>query len=156
MTIIRAQATRTVAAAPERVYAVFSDYDVAHPAILPRPYFDEITVEEGGQGAGTVVRVRMKAMGVENNYRLTVTEPEPGRRLVEADPAAGVETTFLVEPHNGGRESQVTITIDTEASPGVKGWVERLILPPFSRRILQKELQLLADYLAEGDAAEAA
>lgn len=155
MTIIRAQATRTVAAPPDRVYAVFSDYEVAHPAILPKPYFDEITVEEGGQGAGTVVRVRMKAMGAENNYRLTVTEPEPGRRLVEADPDAGVETTFLVEPHDGGRHAQVTITIDTKASPGLKGLVERLILPPFSRRILHKELQLLADYLAQGNAAKA-
>lgn len=148
MTIIRAEATRTVEAEPDRVYAVFSDYEKAHPAILPKPYFDEIVVEEGGQGAGTVVRVRMKAMGVENNYRLTVSEPEPGRRLVEADPDAGVQTTFLVEPHADGRHSQVTITIDTEASSGLQGQVERLILPPYTRRILRKELQLLADYLA--------
>ena len=151
MTIIRAEATRTVAAAPEQVYAVFRDYEKAHPAILPKPYFDELTIEEGGQGAGTVVRVRMKAMGVENNYLLTVSEPEPGRRLVEADPEAGVETTFLVEPRDDGRTSQVTITIDTKASTGVSGLVERLILPPFSRRILKQELQLLADYLAAGE-----
>jgi len=151
MTIIRAEATRTVAAAPEQVYAVFRDYEKAHPAILPKPYFDELTIEEGGQGAGTVVRVRMKAMGVENNYLLTVSEPEPGRRLVEADPKAGVETTFLVEPRDDGRTSQVTITIDTKASTGVSGLVERLILPPFSRRILKQELQLLADYLAAGE-----
>ena len=147
MTMIRSEATRIVEAAPERVYAVFSDYEKAHPAILPEPYFDEITVEEGGQGAGTVVRVRMKAMGVENNYRLTVTEPEPGRRLVEADPDAGVETTFLVEPLDGGRRSQVTITIDTKASPGLQGRVERLMLAPYTRRILRKELELLAEYL---------
>lgn len=151
MTIIRAEATRTIAAAPEQVYAVFRDYEQAHPAILPKPYFDELTIEEGGQGAGTVVRVRMKAMGVENNYLMTVSEPEPGRRLVEADPEAGVETTFLVEPRDGGRTSQVTITIDTKASPGLSGLVERLILPPFSRRILHKELQLLANYLAAGE-----
>ena len=145
---IRSEATRTIEAAPERVYAVFSDYEQAHPAILPKPYFDELVIEEGGQGAGTVLRLRMKALGVENNYRLTVSEPEPGRRLVEADPDAGVQTTFLVEPRNGGRRSQVTITIDTKASPGLMGQVERLIVPPYTRRILRKELQLLANYLA--------
>lgn len=148
MTIIRSEATRTVEATPEQVYAVFSDYEKAHPAILPKPYFDELVIEEGGQGAGTVLRLRMKALGVENNYHLTVSEPEPGRRLVEADADAGVETTFLVEPLDDGRHSQVTIMIDTEASPGLMGLVERLIVPPYTRRILQKELQLLADYLA--------
>lgn len=152
MTIIRSEATRTVEAAPERVYAVFSDYEKAHPAILPKPYFDDIAIEEGGQGAGTVVRVRMKALGVENNYRLTVSEPEPGRRMVEADPDVGVQTTFLVESRDGGHHSQVTITIDTKASPGLSGLVERLILPPYTRRILRKELQLLVDYLAAQEA----
>ena len=148
MTIIRAEATRTVAATPEQVYAVFTDYEQAHPAILPKPYFDEVVIEEGGQGAGTVVRVRLQGMGTETTYRLTVSEPEPGRRLVEADPDAGVRTTFLVDPRDGGRHSQVTITIDTRASAGLKGQVERLILPAFSRRVLKKELQLLVDYLA--------
>jgi hypothetical protein len=146
--MIRSEATRIVEAAPEKVYAVFSDYEKAHPAILPKPYFDELTIEEGGQGAGTILRVTMKALGVENRYRLTVTEPEPGRRMVEADAEAGVETTFLVEPQDNGRQSQVTIRIDTEASPGLMGQVERLIVPPYTRRILNKELQLLADYLA--------
>ena len=148
MTIIRSEATRTVEAAPELVYALLSDYEKAHPAILPKPYFDEIVLEEGGQGAGTVVRVRLKGMGAETNYSLTVSEPEPGRRLVESDPDSGVRTTFLVESRDGGRHSQVTITVDTRASPGLKGQVERLILPAFSRRVLQKELQLLDDYLA--------
>ena len=90
----------------------------------------------------------MKALGVVNYYRLTVSEPEPGRRLVEADPDAGVQTTFLVEPRDGGRRSHVTIAIETEASPGLIGQVERLMVPLMTRRILRKELQLLADYLA--------
>ena len=148
MTMIRSEGTRVVEAAPERVYAVFTDYERAHPAILPKPCFDELVIEEGGQGAGTVVRVRMKALGVENVYRLTMSEPEPGRRMVEADRDAGVETTFLVEPLDDGRRSQVTIRIDTQASPGLMGRVERLIVPPYTRRILRKELQMLADYLA--------
>ena len=151
MANIHSEATRAVEAAPERVYAVFSDYENAHPEILPKAYFRELVIEEGGQGAGTVVRVRMRALGVENNYRLTVTEPEPGRRMVEADADAGVETTFLVEPREGGR-SQVTISINQEASPGLMGLVERLIVPPVTRRMLREELQMLADYLAAGDA----
>lgn len=34
-------------------------------AILPRPYFTDLTVEKGGKGDGTIVCVQMKVMGLE-------------------------------------------------------------------------------------------
>lgn len=33
---------------PQEVYAVISDYRVGHQAILPRPFFSEMIVKQGG------------------------------------------------------------------------------------------------------------
>lgn len=136
-----------IPAPPEKVYAILSDYRVGHPAILPRPYFRELSVEEGGQGAGTVLRVQMEVMGVKQNYHMRVSEPEPGRILVEEDPEAGVKTTFTVAPLNGGLRSLVTIATASRTSPGLRGLIERLVNPPLTRRIYRQELQQLSDYV---------
>ena len=61
---IHAEASDVIDARPEEIYAVLSDYRVGHPAILPKPYFTELMVEQGGQGAGTVIRFGMNVMGV--------------------------------------------------------------------------------------------
>lgn len=55
MSQIHAQATAVIDAPPEVVYAILADYRADHPAILPKQYFAECAVEEGGQGAGTVI-----------------------------------------------------------------------------------------------------
>jgi hypothetical protein len=138
-----------IEAPPEAVYAVLADYLEGHPAILPKDYFTELEVEEGGRGAGTVVGVRMEVMGAKREYRLAVSEPQPGRVLVESDPVAGVTTTFTVEPLEGGRHSRVTIATDSMVSQGLQGWIERLVNPAVTRRIYQAELRQLADYLRE-------
>jgi hypothetical protein len=135
-----------------QVYGVLSDYRKGHPAILPKPYFTELTVEEGGIGAGTVIRVGMKAMGVSSRYLMIVTEPEPGRVLVEADADAGVTTTFTVELASGEPRCRVTISTNMPLSRGVKGALERLVTPPVTRRIFRKQLRQLARYMAEGKA----
>lgn len=124
------EVSEMIDACPEEIYAVLSDYQEAHPAILPKPYFAEVTEEQGGKGAGTILRVRMKVMGVERTYHLLVSEPEPGRVLAETDADAGLVTTFTVEPLNEGEQSRVTITTDTKASPGIMGFMERLMNPP--------------------------
>ena len=52
-----------------------------------------------------VIRFTMKLAGQSRSMTATVTEPSPGRVLVESGP--GVETTFTVEPE-GGSESPTT------------------------------------------------
>ncbi len=143
---IHAEASDVIDARPEEIYAVLSDYRVGHPAILPKPYYTELTVEQGGQGAGTVIRFGMNVMGVQRVFRGVVSESEPGRVLVETYPEAGAVTTFTVEPLQGGTHSRVTIATAVEASPGVMGLAEKMMNPPILRRIFKKELRQLADY----------
>lgn len=147
MTRIYIEASAIIDARPEEVYPILADYHEGHPAILPKPYFVDLIVEEGGQGAGTVIRVLMKVLGVERTYRMEVSEPEPGRVLVETDRDAGVTTTFTVEPLDDGKQARVTIATDMTASPGLMGLIEKWLNPPISRLIYKKELQQLADYV---------
>lgn len=149
MSPIHTEISDVIPARPAVVYAVLSDYRVGHPAILPKAYFTGLTVEQGGQGAGTVVRVRMVVMGQERLFALKVSEPEPGRVLKEVDEQAGVVTTFTVEPLADGQQSRVTIVTDARASPGLLGVMERWLNPAITRRIYRLELQQLADYVRQ-------
>ena len=44
------------------LYAIIADYERGHPRILPKPPFVSLAVEEGGIGAGTVIRVHMRVL----------------------------------------------------------------------------------------------
>jgi hypothetical protein len=146
MSDLRITVSDVVAAPADQVYAVITDYHKGHPAILPKPPFGEVTIEQGGVGAGTVVRVPMSVMGNARIYRLTVSEPEPGRVMAEGDPNAGTFTTFALESL-GPTHTQVTITTDFRLSLGFRGLLERLTMPSIVRPIYRKELKNLQTYL---------
>lgn len=148
MNSIRVEVSRAVDASPEAVLSLFRDYKVAHAAVLPKPYFVDMVIEKGGYGAGTVVRVRMKAYGVEKKYRFDVTEPEPGRILAETDPSTGLVTHFIADPLDGGKRCMVTLATTFPLPGGIAGWFERKMTPGLMRRIYQQELENVAYYLA--------
>ena len=139
--------SRVIQAPPAAVYAVFADYHHSHAAVLPKPYFTGMTVEKGGTGAGTEITVHMAVMGAKVTYHMVVTEPEPGRVLQEEDKALGVVTTFTVDPVNNGEASRVTLHTRARTSVGLKGFIEKLITPPISRKIYNEELDLVEKYL---------
>src|SRR5262249_14871310 len=87
-----------------RAYAVIADYRDGHPHILPRPPFVSLDVEQGGTGAGTVIRFQMRVFGRVRTFRAAITEPEPGRVLAETDLDTGTLTTFTVVPVEDGRK----------------------------------------------------
>jgi len=136
-----------------QVYEIIADYHAGHPAILPTRYFTALDVIEGGQGAGTKILVAMNVMGTKVNYEMIVSEPEPGRVLREVDSAAGVVTTFTVDPLNSETQSKVTICTTAKTNPGLKGWLEKLMTSTISRRIYREELDQLkavtADHLSQ-------
>jgi uncharacterized protein YndB with AHSA1/START domain len=141
---IEAEASATIPAPPHVVYRILADYQEGHRSILPPGYFRDLRVEEGGIGAGTRISFEMRVLGSVRRFRAEVSEPEPGRRLVETDRDSGIATSFLVEPIGGQESSEVTIATRYRKD-GVAGWVERWLAPRLLRRIYAEELALLAD-----------
>lgn len=150
MGMYQAKVSGIIDSPPEKLYAILSDYHQGHPFILPAGYFTGLTVTEGGQGEGTHIIVAMDVFGSKVEYQMKVTEPEPGRILVEEDESAGLITTFTLDPLDGGRKTQVTITTKARTSPGLKGAVEKLVNPAVMRRIYRQELGQLAAVAGNG------
>lgn len=142
MTLRRFSASALIAAPPQQLYAIIADYHQGHPAILPKPPFVSLTVEEGGMGAGTRLLIRMRVLGQLRSYHAIVTEPEPGRVLVETNDN-GYVTTFTVEPHAEGQQAYVTIETEMRAS-GPRGILEHWFVARLLRPVYVKELEQLA------------
>ena len=142
---IKVKADAVLNARPEDVYAVIADYRMGHPSILPKENLYDLQVEEGGYGAGTIIRLKSRILGVEQSFRHRVSELEPGRVLVEQDidTKQNLATTFTVIPVEEGQKSQVEISTTMNASPGIRGFVERVVVSIFNPRIYRKELKLL-------------
>jgi uncharacterized protein YndB with AHSA1/START domain len=144
---VTVRAAAVLDARPEDVYAAIADYHEGHPSILPRANLYDLRVEQGGYGAGTIIHFKSRALGVERSFHHRVSEPEPGRVLVEqdVDPNAvpNVTTTFTVTSVGQGQKSQVEISTTMQPSPGLKGWVERAVVRIVNPPVYRKELKLL-------------
>jgi len=130
----------------ELVYGTLADYRSGHQSILPRQYFVSLEVEQGGFGAGTIINFEMKILGQTRKFRAAITEPEPGRVLVETNLGEEVVvSTFVVEPVNDGKSSEVTIdTKGTTRERGVAGSIERFLTEMMLSRVYKAELMQLA------------
>ena len=135
-------ATAEISAPAERIYGLIADYHDGHQRILPKPPFVSLDVEQGGVGAGTIVRFEMRLMGRTQIFRATITEPEPGRVLVETNDTGQV-TTFTVAPH-AAQQSTVTIATATTVRNGVLGTIEGWLTTRLLRPIYLKELAQIA------------
>ncbi|HEV2467623.1 MAG TPA: SRPBCC family protein [Candidatus Sulfotelmatobacter sp.] len=128
----------------ERIYSLIANYNDGHQRILPKQ-FTGLTVEQGGVGAGTVIRFQMNLLGRKQNFRAAVTEPDPGRVLVETYlDSNGAVTTFTVNPGSAPADSHVTISTELPVSGGFRGFLERKFASFLLRPIYVKELQNLA------------
>jgi hypothetical protein len=143
--------TRRIHAPPDAVYRVFADYREAHPRILPPSFFVGLELQEGGYGAGTVVLVKSRFAGRTRTIRGIVTEPEPGRLLVESYPEENMVTSFRVDPA-GLSTSSVTISTELQRRGGVSGWVEEKFVRWLLSRVFAEELDRVAAYLAQAGA----
>jgi hypothetical protein len=138
-------ASATIAAPAARVYGIIADYRNGHPHIVPRPSFGDIVVEQGGIGAGTVIRFPMRVLGRTRTLRGIISEPEPGHVLVESYPEDDSATTFTVEPLSEG-ECRVTITTDMMTRSGPLGLIERWLATRFLGSVYERELRLLEEF----------
>jgi sugar/nucleoside kinase (ribokinase family) len=142
------RASATILAPPERVYGIIADYRDGHPRIVPPKYFRWMRVESGGIGEGTTIAFGMRVLGVTRTLRAIVSEPEPGRLLVETYPKEGFATSFIVDPE-GAAASRVTIVTGLNRRSGLAGAIELFLTRKVLPGIYRKELQRLAEH-AEG------
>ncbi|MCO5192230.1 MAG: SRPBCC family protein [Anaerolineae bacterium] len=142
MATLHVSASRIINAAPETVYDIIADYNDSHQRILPKPPFVSLHVVTGGVGAGTIIQFEMRVMGRTRRFQAVITEPEPGRVLVETDRDAGSVTTFTVDPHGNG--SHVTIATEVAVRDGLFGTIERRLTTRFLQSTYEKELDQLA------------
>ena len=142
---VEASAERTIDAPAQQVYGYLADMN-QHPRFLP-PAFSDFQVEEGGVGTGTLTRFTITAGGRTRNYHMRVTEPDPGRTLVESDTGSSLVTTFNVEPR--GDKSLVRIVTNWDGAAGIGGFFERTFAPKALRRIYLDELERLNAYARE-------
>jgi hypothetical protein len=139
------EASAHIDAPPDRVYGIIADYNAGHPSILPKA-FRNMTVVEGGIGAGTVVTFDIHAFGQAQKCRAVVSEPEPGRVLLEkiVEPLPPSQTTFTVVPGaNGGTD--VRFFTELTSRDGLAGKIERFVSTRFLKKLYAEELALLAD-----------
>src|SRR5690348_11840480 len=137
-------ASAVIPARRERVYSLISNYKDGHPRILPKQ-FTSLVVEQGGVGAGTVIRFQMSVFGKKQTFRAAITEPEPGRVLVETDlDMNGAVTTFTVNPGTAPADSNVTISTELPVRSGFLGGLERKAATLLLRPIYIQELENLA------------
>src|SRR5205085_3711571 len=144
---IKAKSAAILNAHPEDIYATIADYRHSHPDILPKESLYDLQVEQGGYGAGTIISFKMKALGTIQSFHQRISEPEPGRVLVEQDidSPRNVTTTFTVTPVENGQKSHVEIATTMNTSPGFMGFMERIIVPLYNPRVYRKELKLLEE-----------
>ena len=146
MAELRVTHERPIAVPAERVYQYIADLRDHHPRWLP-PNFTEFQVEEGGVGAGTIFRARVRLGGGSRDFRIRVDEPEPGRVIREVDILAPLVTTWTVTPE--GDHCRVRLETVWSSAGGLAGLLERLVAPGLMQRMYADELDRLDRYARE-------
>jgi hypothetical protein len=141
MAQIRMSAEQRIDAPAEVVYHCIADYVRHHnPSGFLPSAFSDLVVEQGGVGDGTVIRFNVTLAGQTRPHRARITEPQPGRVLVESEDEGNLTTTFSIEPV--GQQSRVRFDTVYE-KPGIAGWVESMLAPRMMRGLYAEELAKL-------------
>lgn len=132
-------------ASSDVVYRILADYHEGHQAIIPRKYLKEVTVTQGGFGAGTEFELISNIMGRTYHNTMRVTEPEIGHVLIESDTKSDMASVFTLEPLRD-EMTRVTISSKFPKSPGLKGWIEERTIPSIFMKVYREELNNLNNY----------
>jgi Polyketide cyclase / dehydrase and lipid transport len=132
-------AERHIDAPAEVIYHLLADYREHHrpEGFLP-PAFSDQEILSGGVGAGTELRYTLTTGGRPREITSRISEPVPGRVLVET--AEGVETTFTVEPSGTGTRVRFDTVLD---EAGIQGLMARLFAARLLAPVYEDELDRL-------------
>jgi Polyketide cyclase / dehydrase and lipid transport len=134
-----------VGASAELTYRLIAE-DEHHQRFLPDG-FSDFEVLEGGTGAGTLHRFKVRAGGRTREYTMRVAEPAPGRVITETDQNSSLVTTVTVTPF--ADSCRVLISTRWDGAGGIGGFFERLLAPRVMRRMYADELARLDRYARE-------
>jgi hypothetical protein len=144
-TVFRVVASRAIGVAAPVAYRLIADYQGGHQRILPDKYFGNLRATKGGYGDGTEIAFEMYPFGMKRaaqQARARVTEPEPGRVLVETDLDRGFVTTFTVDP-TGPNSARVEFVTTVPSKRGILGAIERVVTTRFLSTVYDAELEQL-------------
>jgi hypothetical protein len=128
--------------AAQVVYHCLANYREHHrPGGFLPPAFSAFEIHRGGVGAGTEASWTVVLGGRSRRMTATISEPEPGRRLVET--GKGVVTTFTVTPSDGGCVVRFDTVFD---EPGLGGVLLRLLIGRLLGPLYADELARLDAY----------
>jgi hypothetical protein len=135
-------AERVLDAPAHVVYRCLADYIHHHrPGGFLPPAFSNQELLSGGIGDGTVIRLSVSLGGRTSTMTAHISEPEPGRVLVENSP--GVQTTFTVQPE--ADRSRVRFHTVLEAG-GLAGLMNKFFAVRLLRPVYADELERLERY----------
>ncbi|HEX3829731.1 MAG TPA: SRPBCC family protein [Sporichthyaceae bacterium] len=140
---VTASAHATIAAPADVTFGLIADA-AQRPKFVPDS-FSGFEVLSGGVGAGTVHKFDFQAPSRPvRSYVMEVSEPEPGKVLVETDRNSSLVTRFTVTPQ--GQQCQVEITTTWKGAGGIGGFFEKTFAPKALRGIYADELTRLDAY----------
>ena len=122
------------------VYRCLADYTHHHrPGGFLPPAFSNQEVLSGGVGDGTVIRLNVSLAGRTNTMTARISEPEPGRMLVED--GEHVQTTFTVQPEADRSRVRFDTVLDAAGLAGLlnKFFAARLLGPVYTDELERLE-----------------
>jgi ribosome-associated toxin RatA of RatAB toxin-antitoxin module len=140
MSKIHVEESLIINARAETLYGIVADYEVGHPAILPKP-MDGLRVDKGGQGVGTEITVLVNVFGSKTSFRQRVTKSEPYSLIEESNIDSDLVTTFYFDTLPDGKTK---VTISTDFTP--QNFGERLLNPMLMYPMYKRELRNLEAY----------
>jgi uncharacterized protein YndB with AHSA1/START domain len=132
MAQVTAQATRSIAAPADKVFAALADYATTRPKILTESYHD-YRVESGGQGAGSRVAWKLQATKSRVRDQIVEVSQPADHKLVESDANSSMVTVWTVAAD--GDRSTVTVDTSWNGAGGIGGFFERTFAPRGLARI---------------------
>jgi hypothetical protein len=155
MTAFHFATERLLDAPADVVYHCLADYRAHHRTtasggFLP-PAFTSLDVLEGGVGAGTLFRFTTRVGGRTATRTQRVSEPEPGRVLVESGDREG--SVFTVQPDGNATRLRIETTL---TAPGLEGLLMRWFGARLLRPLYADEMSRLEHYARSHAVAAAA